>query len=87
MERTCEECAAVYDDARCTTICPHEPFLSEFDAAMKDCATTLLGKKVRFHHQWETGPDHTVQSVGFTGMVTLVDMAGEFAPHLFVVSS
>ncbi len=48
---------------------------------------SLFGKPVRFQHQWKTGPDHRVQSVGFTGMVTLVDMEGEFAPHLFVTTS
>lgn len=82
---TCAECGRNYDDARRLTYCPHEPFLSEFEAAQKDCAMSLFDKPVRFHHQWKTGPDHRVQSVGFTGMVTLVDMVGEFAPHLFVV--
>jgi hypothetical protein len=88
MERACDECGRNYDDARCLTYCPHDPFLSEFEAEMKDCATSLLlGKTVRFLHQWRTGPDHRVQSVGFTGMVTLADMVGEFAPYLFVVAS
>lgn len=88
MERTCDDCGVRYDDARMTTICPHEPFLSEFEAAQKDCAMQLLlGKAVRFHHQWKTGPDHRVQSVNHVGMVTLDDMVGEFAPHLFVTVS
>ena len=87
MDRTCDYCGKSYDDARMMTYCPHEAFLSEFEAAQKDCAMSLFGKTVRFHHQWKTGPDHRVQSVGFTGMVTLADMPGEFAPHLFVVAA
>ncbi len=83
----CQECGEHYDDARLLTYCPHDPFLTEFEAAQKDCAISLIGKPIRFHHQWKTGPDHRVQSVNFVGMVTLVDMVGEFAPYLFVVES
>lgn len=86
MDRVCEECGGSYDDARCLTYCPHDPFLSEFEVAQKDCAISLLGKSVRFVHEWRTGPDRRVQSVNFVGMVTLEDMIGEFAPHLFVLA-
>jgi len=43
----------------------------------------LLGRDVRFAHQPE-GPLHHVNAVASNGMVRLANMAGEFAPHLFV---
>jgi hypothetical protein len=86
MMRECPECLAKYDDARCLTYCPHEEFISEFDAAMKDCAAELLGRPLRFAAEWREGPIHRVQSIGATGQVTLVDFPGEFAPYLFVIA-
>jgi hypothetical protein len=50
----------------------------------KDAAIRLLGRTVRFAHQPE-GPDRRIDSIGWSGMVTVAGMAGEFAPHLFVV--
>ncbi len=81
----CQECDKRYDDARRLTYCPHEPLMSDDDLAQKDAGMALIGKTIRFNHQRDTGPDMRVQSVGWNGMVTLVDMVGEFAPHLFVV--
>lgn len=51
----------------------------------KKLALGLLGKAVCFAHQPD-GPAHRILAVGWNGMITLDDMAGEFAPHLFVVA-
>ncbi len=45
----------------------------------------LLGRDVRFAHEPD-GPVHRVLAVGSNGMVTLYNMAGEFAPHLFIMA-
>ncbi len=45
----------------------------------------LLGEDVRFAHEPD-GPIHRVLAVNANGMVTLCDMSGEFAPHLFVMA-
>jgi hypothetical protein len=45
-------------------------------------AASMLGKPVRFSHEPD-GPVHRVRSVTSIGMVTLHDMDGAFAPHLF----
>ena len=81
----CEVCDDEYDDAERDTGCPHKRFLSVEDQTRKDAAIALIvaGKPVCFAHQPD-GPTHRVQSVNFIGMVTLDDMTGEFAPHLFV---
>jgi hypothetical protein len=84
MMQTCLQCGDNYDDARCSTICPHESFLSEETLARKDAAIGLLGKTIRFAHQPE-GPNWSVMSVSWDGMVMLADLAGEFAPHLFTI--
>lgn len=47
-------------------------------------AVSLLGKRVAFHHAPEA-QSMLVESVTWEGMVTIAGMAGEFAPHLFVV--
>lgn len=82
MTRTCETCGATYDDAACTTICPHARFLSVADQAQKDLALSLVGHELRWAHLPD-GPPVRIQSVGWTGMVTLHGWSGEFAPHLF----
>ena len=56
---------------------PHFPNLGVLD----------IGLKVRFAHQELSGPDFTVS--GWTRyddgiMLTLEELPGEFAPHLFV---
>lgn len=84
MINKCDECGADFDDAKRLTLCPHDSLMSDADMAQKDAGQALIGKKVRFAHQPE-GPAHAVQSVGWNGMVTLADMSGEFAPHIFVV--
>ena len=56
------------------------------DVARLKLGAALLGRDVRFAHQPE-GPLHHVNAVGSDGMVRLADMAGDFAPHLFVIAS
>jgi hypothetical protein len=85
MTRRCADCLAEYDDARQFTICPHEAFLSEDEAAQKDAALALLGRRVFFAHRPEGIPAARVTTVT-GGMVCLEGWAGEFAPHLFVVA-
>jgi len=83
MITTCPDCKASYDDARLSTICPHDPFLTVQQAEQKDLSCSLIGKRVRFAHQSETEV-HTIMSIGWDGMVQLRDLPGQFAPHLFV---
>lgn len=85
MIRTCEHCLRTYDDAERSTLCAHPLIMSRSNLKQKDLALTLLGKEVCFAHQPD-GPRHRIQSVGWSGMVTLSDMPGEFAPHLFVIA-
>lgn len=80
----CEDCGISFDDATRDTGCPHEQFMSDDDLKQKDLGILLLGRDICFAHQ-PNGPVHRIQSVGWNGMVTLHDMAGEFAPHLFVI--
>ena len=54
MITTCPDCKASYDDARLSTICPHDPFLTVQQAEQKDLSCSLIGKRVRFAHQSET---------------------------------
>jgi hypothetical protein len=56
------------------------------DLRQKEDGLMLIGRDICFAHQPD-GPSHRVQSVNWNGMVTLHDMAGEFAPHLFVLAS
>lgn len=84
MITKCPDCKASYDDARLSTICPHEAFLTVQQAEQKDLALKLAGKRVRFAHQSETEV-HTIMAIGWDGMVQLRDLPGEFAPHLFRV--
>lgn len=86
MNVTRIDCGQRYDDARCLTFCPHEEFISEFDAEMHDLAIKLTNKPLRFAHEWESGPIYRIRSVGPTGMVTLDNLPGEFAPSLFVTT-
>jgi len=86
VHRICDTCAAPYDDAVRSTICPHERFLSEADQQQKDLALSLIGKDLRWAHDvCGTCPPLRIQSVGWTGMVTLYGWSGEFAPHVFRV--
>ena len=84
MKKYCVNCDIEYDDAKCTTICPHEQFISDEMAAQKDLAFSLVGKPVCCAHLPDAEPMH-VQSIDSTGMVTLSGMTGSFAPHILVV--
>jgi hypothetical protein len=84
MERTCDDCAAIYDDAERSTICPHGRFLSPELQAQKDLAISLIGKTLRWANE-PGGETLRIQSVGWNGLVTLVGWSGEFAPHCFRV--
>ena len=85
MFQTCPHCLDDFDDARRSTICPHDRFLSEEAMARKDAAIALIGRKIRFAHE-PLGPDRRIQSVGWNGMVTIHGFDGEFAPHLFILT-
>lgn len=88
MQRKCEDCGARYDDATCTTICPHGQFISDENARQKDLAFSLVGKPLRFAHQGPDDPWLFIQTINQDGMVTLREgYEGEFAPHLFVVAN
>jgi hypothetical protein len=83
MMRRCDDCGLDYDDADRLTYCPHEPIMGADDLMQKKAGLALIGRDICFAHQPD-GPSHRVQSVGWNGMVTLNDMVGEFAPHLFI---
>ena len=85
MFRRCDDCGTDYDDAERVTFCPHNPIMPAADMAQKKLGLALIGKRVCFAHQ-PNGPSHRIQSVGWNGMVTLDDMTGEFAPHIFVLA-
>ncbi|CAB4167790.1 hypothetical protein UFOVP860_50 [uncultured Caudovirales phage] len=84
MNVKCDHCGATYRDDERYTLCPHAPIMPAADLAQKDAGLDLLGKAVCFAHQ-PHGPARRVMVVGWNGMVMLQGMAGEFAPHLFVV--
>jgi hypothetical protein len=79
----CNDCGTDYDDAERLTFCPHARNLLAADMEQKKAALALLGKQVYFAHQ-PKGPVHRVSTIRWNGMVTLADMVGEFAPHIFV---
>jgi len=83
MTIRCKICQLQFDDTECDTTCPHEQFLSVKNQRQKDLAVSLIGKRVAFHHM----PNSPVRitGVGWTGMVTVDGMSGEFAPSLFRV--
>lgn len=85
MKRVCDDCHASYDDARCVTYCPHDEFISAIDAARKDHAAWLTGRRLRLQAEAETGPDRTIQSIDGQGYVMLTDGDGPFNPFLFMV--
>jgi hypothetical protein len=78
-------CGKFFDDAERSTICPHPLIMPREDLDRKIAAIELLGKCVRFALSPESGPFYRVESINFIGMLSLAGMAGEFAPHLFVV--
>jgi hypothetical protein len=82
MQRICDFCRKSYDDAISNTICPHPRFISQQDAKQKDLAFSLVAKDLQFNHTKDGAPLH-IQSINSCGMVTLRELPGEFAPHLF----
>lgn len=83
MTRTCEKCNKVYDDAECSTLCPHRLIMPREDLDRKKEALKLSGKWVRFNHQTDK-ERHRVIAITGIGMILLDGIPGEFAPHLFV---
>lgn len=86
MTNLCLNCNKDYDDARCSTICPHSEFLTVEEAKQKDLAFTLLGKRVYFAHRPAGVEPVRVQAVSRDGMIEIAGFVGEFAPHLFVLA-
>ncbi len=72
MTTTCEACKTAYDDARCTTICPHQEFLTEEQARRKDAAVKLLGRMVARKEQ-PRGPFFRCIGVNWEGNVWIDD--------------
>lgn len=88
MYRTCEDCHEPYDDAECTTICPHRLLMPRRELEQKKQGVELVGKRVKFRGPGLPGhpnEPHLVQACGWDGMLTLEGFVGEFAPHLFEV--
>lgn len=85
MDLRCEHCGTIYDDAERLTYCPHENIMAAADMERKKAALALIGRRVCFAHEPQ-GPSHGVAAIAWDGMITLDDMVGEFAPHLFVVA-
>lgn len=81
----CDRCKRDYDDADCNTMCPHGLIMPAADLAQKKAALALMGHEICFAHMPD-GPSHRIQAIGWNGMVTLYDMTGEFAPHLFAIA-
>lgn len=77
---TCPHCDVCYDDVVRWALCPHDQFISHEDAARKDLAYSLLGKKLLFD-----GVPTAVDTISRDGMVYVTGFSGEFAPHLFKV--
>lgn len=86
MKVRCETCSTDFDDADRLTFCPHELIMPAADLAQKKMGLALCERDICFQHM-PAGPVHRVQSVSWNGMVTLHGMAGEFAPHLFVLAA
>lgn len=82
MKTVCYTCMRDFDDARRSTICPHDPIMSDEKMDQKDAGLSLIGKDVHFAHD-VGGAVHHVTSCGFDGMVALNTLPGWFAPHLF----
>jgi hypothetical protein len=86
MMVACKECSTIYNDADRSTICPHDWIMPPIDLMQKKLALELIDHDICFAHQPD-GSTHRIQSITWNGMVTLHDMVGQFAPHLFVKAS
>lgn len=84
MKTECSRCTRVFDEDRCSAICPHEKFLTAEEVYRKHIALSLRGKRLRFIHMPPGQMDTRVISVSYDGMVTIEGLLGLFAPHLFV---
>lgn len=85
MRVSCPKCNLVYDDAIYSTLCPHGQIMSAQNLAQKIQAIELMGKPLRFAHWPDNSEPLYIESIDFTGMVTIRGMQGQFASHLFVV--
>lgn len=86
MNVICRQCGVPYDDAERSTVCPHDRFLTVAVQRQKDLALSLMGKDLRWAHRPSMDDIVRVESISWTGMVTIRGFVGEFAPHLFVVA-
>jgi hypothetical protein len=79
MTRVCTDYQRGYDDARQTTICPHEAFLTKSEAQRKDAAMSLIGKPVRFRHRPDDAPT-TIECVDHVGFIQLRGSDDKISP-------
>ena len=88
MVRLCKDCSVTYDDARCSTICPHSLIMPIKTLDQKILAIDLMqqaqGKYVRFRGGHDPNK-YRMQAVLWDGMICVEGLSGEFAPHLFEV--
>lgn len=84
MIRHCEICLLKYNDAECSTLCPHRRLLSPESQARKDKAFGLIGKGLRFNHEEPGVSTVRVASICWDGMVRLQGMEGEFSPDILM---
>lgn len=84
MQRICGDCLAKYDDTVCTTICPHEAFISDEDARRKDAAVKLLGSRVR-PRGCSTALYFRPLAVDYRGRLIVSDLPGEWEPDALEV--
>lgn len=77
MKIICAECQREYDDADCTTICPHNLLMPREDLDRKDAAGKILGRLVT---KIPGGAHWLVVAVTSKGMVWLQGEVGEFNP-------
>ena len=60
--------------------------MSEDQAAQKDAALAILGKRVYFAHRPAGVPPARVTTVTRDGMVELEGWSGLFSPHSFIIA-
>jgi hypothetical protein len=82
----CPRCTLPYDDARRSTICPHDGLLPPELMEQKIRACELIGRKVFFANRPNGVKPALVTTVHWDGMVELEGWPGRFAPHLFVLA-